>query len=210
MIFLFLRVVKYTVMPGNFFVQTFNTMLKQLASELADNYDDKPFVVELDIFMQSLPMDSDVAIKLFASSLEPYGQLIVAGDENVYSQIKLDIPSIGVSVELSEIWNDPDTDADTRESIKQYITTLYSLAMTYSNVPGEVVQIIETMSKEMVQKIQDEDMNIENLVPMIINQMKSLFGPDADIDPGSLVSMMNMVMGAMDGDGKNLASLMQS
>ena len=193
----------------NFFVQTFNTMLKQLASELAESYDDKPFVPELNVFMQALPMESDLAIKVFASSLEPFGEMIISGNENVYSQIKLDMPNIGVSVSMGEIWNDPDTDDETRDSLKRYIITLYSLAMTYTKVPGEIVQVIESMSKEMVNKIQGEDMNIENLIPIVLGQMKSIFGEDTDMDPASLISMMNMMMGAIGGDGLNIQSLLK-
>ncbi len=194
---------------SHFFVQSFNTLLKHLSSELAESYDDKPYVPEFNAFMQALPIDSDIAISIFSSSMEQYGELIMGNDNSVYSKIKINVPNLGVSVDLNDIWSDPDTDDETRDMLKQYLQTLYSLSLTYSKVPKEMIAVIESMSKEVVDKIKNEEMDMTMLIPHIMSQMQGLFGNDSDIDQASIMNLMNTMLGQCSGDGMNLAALLK-
>jgi hypothetical protein len=141
-------------------VEAFNDMMKQFIDELVLTFPSvKTFKKYQSSFVLIHKTKSRQALKEFYSSVQPFGDKIMAKDETFFTVDSATIDFVN-DLNIQSIWNDTMSDS-TKDAIWQYMQTLFIIATTISALPQETLSAIEDIAKNF------DPSNLSSLMNML-------------------------------------------
>ena len=137
------RVILIVIMTS---VGTFNDMLEQFINELEQTFPEekafKKYHVSLDIMRAANPRK---CVDTFMKSAGKYSAQIMQKDDSFFSNFN-DLP-------IHKHWNDNLSDG-TKSAIWQYLQTLNILGMTITNIPADMLSMVEGVAAKCAEGMQ--------------------------------------------------------
>jgi len=122
-------------------VGTFNTMLEQFLNELEQTFPEeksfKKYHTSFDIMRKANPKK---CVETFMKFMTPYSNQVMAKDEAVFQNFP--------ELEIGKYWTD-DLSENTKAVIWQYLQTLNILGMTITNIPGDMLNMVENVASQL-------------------------------------------------------------
>lgn len=157
-------------------VQAFTSVLDEFLNELKETFPkEKKIKVYYNSFTTMKKTNGRKVLELFMEAATPKAQMITSKNEELFSDDTL-FPDI----ELSKLWKSIDT--ETKDTIWQYLNTLYVLGSTITSLPKELMQTIESVAENCAANMNmDEggmpDMGslfagVQNMMTQMQNQTK--------------------------------------
>ena len=146
-------------------VGTFNDMLGQFINELIQTFPEeksfKKYQTSFDIMKKANPRK---CVDTFMKNVGGYSQQIMSKDDSFFSEIE-ELP-------LNKYWNDELSDG-TKNAIWQYLQTLNILGMTISNIPAEMLSMVEGAAAKCAESMQNGGGGMDE--KSLMSGMSSLF-----------------------------------
>lgn len=149
-------------------VGTFNSMLEQFLNELEQTFPEEPsfkkYHVSFDIMKKANPKK---CVETFMKYLTPYSGQVMAKDDSVFQNFP--------ELEIGKYWND-NLSENTKAVIWQYLQTLNILGMTITNIPGEMLSMVENVASQLADNMGEGGMNENNLMSSMSGLLGGLLG----------------------------------
>jgi hypothetical protein len=146
-------------------VGTFNDMLTQFINELIQTFPEekafKKYQTSLDIMRKANPRK---CVDTFMKTAGKYSNQIMAKDDSFFSDFD-ELP-------INKYWNDELSDG-TKSAIWQYLQTLNILGMTISNIPAEMLSMVEGAAAKCAESMQNGEGGMDE--KSLMSGMSSLF-----------------------------------
>jgi hypothetical protein len=146
-------------------VGTFNDMLTQFINELIQTFPEekafKKYQTSLDIMRTANPRK---CVDAFMKTASKYSNQIMAKDDSFFKDFD-ELP-------ISKYWND-DLSESTKNAIWQYLQTLNILGMTISNIPAEMLSMVEGAAAKCAESMQSGGGGMDE--KSLMSGMSSLF-----------------------------------
>ena len=162
-------------------VKTFNDMLEQFLNELEQTFPEeksfKKYHTSFDIMRKANPKK---CVEVLMNVMTPVSAQIMSKDDTVFQSSDFS------DLEIGKYWND-ELSENTKNVIWQYLQTLNILGMTITNIPPEMLSMVE------------------NVASKCVDQMGS--GEGGGLDMGNMMSSLSSLMGGMMGGGGGMGML---
>jgi len=146
-------------------VGTFNDMLEQFISELEQTFPEekafKKYHTTLDIMRKANPRK---CVDAFMKTVGKYSNQIMAKDDSFFVEFD-ELP-------IKKYWND-ELSEGTKSAIWQYLQTLNILGMTITNIPAEMLSMVEGAAAKCAESMQNGEGSIDQ--SSLMSGMTSLF-----------------------------------
>ena len=146
-------------------VGTFNDMLGQFINELIQTFPEeksfKKYQTSLDIMKKANPRK---CVDAFMKNVGTYSQQIMTKDDSFFPVVE-ELP-------ISKYWND-DLSTATKDAIWQYLQTLNILGMTITNIPADMLSMVEGAAAKCAESMQNGDGGMDE--KSLMSGMSSLF-----------------------------------
>ena len=159
-------------------VSAFNDMMGQFLVELHKTFPDeksiKKMLTSFDLLKSTSPR---LLVNGFMQSVKPHADMVSAKNEEFILVHSTDIDFLS-EIDIVRLWKKMND--GTKDAVWQYLQTLYILGTTIQSVPEDTLTAIEAMAKDVAEKMQNSD---------------------GDINQDALMKMMGSMSGMMSGMG---------
>jgi len=157
-------------------VSAFNDMMGQFLVELHKTFPDeksiKKMLTSFDLLKSTNPR---LLVDGFMQSVKPHADMVSTKNEKFIIVHSKDIDFLS-GIDITRLWKKMSD--GTRDAVWQYLQTLYILGTTIQSVPEDTLTAIEAMAKDVAEKMQNSD---------------------GDINQDALMKMMGSMSGMMSG-----------
>jgi len=159
-------------------VSAFNDMMQQFLDELVLTFpEEKSFKKFQNSFQLLRKTNPRSPMNNFMESISPYINSVMKKDEVFFKEHATTIPFLK-KLNLSAIWTD-ELSQNTKDTIWQYLQTLYILATTISALPAETLSMIESVAQKCAEDMTESgtnQFNEEILMKNMSGLMASIMG----------------------------------
>ena len=159
-------------------VSAFNDMMGQFLVELHKTFPDeksiKKMLTSFDLLKSTNPR---LLVNGFMQSVKPHADMVSTKNEEFIIVHSKDIDFLS-DIDITRLWKKMSD--GTKDAVWQYLQTLYILGTTIQSVPEDTLTAIEAMAKDVAEKMQNSD---------------------GDINQDALMKMMGSMSGMMSGMG---------
>lgn len=153
-------------------IKTFNDMLEQFLNELEQTFPEeksfKKYHTSFDIMRKANPKK---CITVFMEVVTPLSAQIMSKDESIFTNQEF------TDLDIGKYWND-DLSENTKNVIWQYLQTLNILGMTITNIPSEMLSMVENVAAKCADQMTEGggDLNMGNMMSNLSSLMGGMLG----------------------------------
>ena len=151
-------------------VGTFNDMLEQFLNELEETFPEeksfKKYHTSFDIMRKA---NSKKCVEVFMKVATPLSAQIMSKDDSIFSSEEFS------DLDIGKYWND-DLSENTKNVIWQYLQTLNILGMTITNIPPEMLSMVENVASKCVEGGGTEGLDMGNMMSSLTSLMGGMLG----------------------------------
>lgn len=140
-------------------VKAFDELMNQFIGELKTTFPDKAPVKG--------PPCSD-----YVSKLGPWNRQLTTRDDAFFVQEN----ELAVSLNLVEIWKDPECSAASKNAIWQYMSSLYMIGTTLSMFPPDTLSAIERAAEDCAKNMKGDQLDEKTLMDGMQNMLRQMMG----------------------------------
>jgi hypothetical protein len=179
-------------------IAAFNHSLKEFLGDLASTFPEKADIAFYEQMLPALLKTNEKAgLAFFMDATRLHGDKILQRDVTFFDQPIY----IGKGLNLTDLWNDPGLDDESKDVIWNYLNTLYVLGMTLEGISNDMLQGIESLAQSTAEKLKNGDETFESVLPTLMSSVGNIMGvsiPDGD-DAPDFTSLLGGVMASMTG-----------
>ena len=150
-------------------VGTFNDMLEQFLNELEETFPEeksfKKYHTSFDIMRKA---NSKKCVEVFMKVVTPLSSKIMSKDESIFALEEFS------DLDIGKYWND-DLSENTKNVVWQYLQTLNILGMTITNIPPEMLSMVENVASKCVEN-GGEGLDMGNMMSSLTSLMGGMLG----------------------------------
>jgi hypothetical protein len=154
-------------------LSAFNQLMQEFLSELSHVFPERS---DLALYSAGFPAlcatHPEKPLKIFLDAVGPYSSLLMGRNDALFDQ-PLDLGGI----DIHELWHADGISANTRDAMWKYISTLFLLGSTMSQLPPNILNSIEAAASDCAAKIQNGELNMSDLTSQLFQSMSSLMSP---------------------------------
>ena len=151
-------------------VSAFNDMMEQFITELVQTFPEergiKKYHSSFDLLRKTNPRK---CVEAFMTAIAPHVTKITTKDDSFLFE-NVDFMN---EINIKKHWT-PELSQNTKDSIWQYLQTLYMLGMTITSIPSETLDMIESVAKKCADGMQNGGSGLDEKA--LMSSRSGLFG----------------------------------